>query len=317
MVEDPETECRWNFAFPAPGSQNIARWGVHLFGMGVCVLIVFVYPVAMLRKISRLERSGRLGDEHELSKYGTLYADFNVQGWRVYFRFVQFSMCDVVLSSLEPLLQRSPKDGKVYEPYVMNSVFIGFRFVYMLVVMFYGPYKLKGPMAIDLFGQFVLIGLVGFTIVLDLNEGSLDPDDGATVEAPAWKQAGAIANVVLMVLFTAVELWPLVELVREAYLPKLRRKLATRQVELERAAPVALAALAAAPPPPPPALAGIELVQHQGALLPTAPPPPPQGGGAVVDHANDLVEVRLRMELEDALLFVVGSKDTANLMSWM
>jgi hypothetical protein len=168
-----------------------------------------------------------------------------------------------------------------------------------------------------LFGQFVLIGLVGFTIVLDLNEGSLDPDDGATVEAPAWKQAGAIANVVLMVLFTAVELWPLVELVREAYLPKLRRKLATRQVELERAAPVALAALGAAPPPPPAALAGIELVQHQGALLPTAPPPPPQGGGAVVDHANDLVEVRLRMELEDALLFVVGSKDTANLMSWM
>jgi hypothetical protein len=120
-----------------------------------------------------------------------------------------------------------------------------------------------------------------------------------------------------MILFTAVELWPLVELVREAYLPKLRRKLATRQVELERAASVALAAPAAAPPPPPPALAGIELVQHQGALLPTAPPPPPQGGGAVVDHANDLVEVRLRMKLEDALLFVVGSKDTANLMSWM
>jgi hypothetical protein len=314
MVEDPETECRWNLAFPAPGSQNIARWGVHLFGMGVCILIVFVYPVVMLRKISRLERSGRLEDEHELSKYGTLYADFNVQGRRVYFRFVQFGMCDLVLSSLEPLLQRSPKDGRVYEPYVMNSVFIGFRFVYMLVVVFYGPYKLKGPMAIDLFGQFVLIGLVGFTIVLDLNEGSLDPDDGATVEAPAWMQAGAVANVVLMVLFTAIELWPLVELVREVYLPKLRRKPATKQVELELAAPVAPVAPIAAPAPPP-ALAGTELVQ--GALVPAAPPPPPQGARAVVHRANDLVEVRLRLELEDALLFVVGNKETANLMSWM
>ena len=26
MVEDPETECRWNLGFPAPGSQNMARW---------------------------------------------------------------------------------------------------------------------------------------------------------------------------------------------------------------------------------------------------------------------------------------------------
>jgi hypothetical protein len=317
MVEDPETECRWNLAFPAAGSQNIAKWGVHLFGMGVWILIVLVYPVVMLWKINRLERSGRLEDEHELSKYGTLYADFNVQGWRVYFRFVQFSMCDVVLSSLEPLLQRSPKDGKVYEPYVMNSVFIGFRFVYMLVVMFYGPYKLKGPMAIDLFGQFVLIGLVGFTIVLDLNEGSLDPDDGATVEAPAWMQAGAVANVVLMVLFTAIELWPLVELVREVYLPKLRRKPATKQVESELAAPVAPPSAPPAAPTPLLALSTVELAQRPGASVPATPPPPAQGAGAAVHRVNDLVEVRLRMELEEALLFVVGNKDTVNLMSWM
>jgi hypothetical protein len=36
MVEDPETECRWNLAFPAPGSQNIARWGVHLIKGAGC-----------------------------------------------------------------------------------------------------------------------------------------------------------------------------------------------------------------------------------------------------------------------------------------
>ena len=61
------------------------------------------------------------------------------------------------------------------------------------------------------------------------------------------------------------------------------------------AAPVAPTAPAA---PVPPARAGIELVQHQGALE-----------GAVVHHVNDLVEVRMRMEPEGALLFVVGNKD--------
>jgi hypothetical protein len=51
--------------------------------------------------------------------------------------------------------------------------------------------------------------------------------------------------------------------------------------------------------------AGIELVQHQGALE-----------GAVVHHVNDLVEVRMRMEPEGALLFAVGNKDMERLI-WM
>jgi hypothetical protein len=125
-----------------------------------------------------------------------------------------------------------------------------------------------------------------------------------------------------MALFTAIELWPLVELVRETYLPKLRRKPATKQVDLELAASLAPPTPPIPPAAPPARASGVNLIQHQGALVPAAPPPPPpppppQGEGAVPHHVNDLVEVRLRMEFEDALLFVVGNKDTANLMSWM
>jgi hypothetical protein len=55
---------------------------------------------------------------------------------------------------LQALLSRSPSNGEVYGPYVMNSVFIAFRLIYIGIVLIYRPYHSSWPMVIP----FKLLG---------------------------------------------------------------------------------------------------------------------------------------------------------------
>jgi hypothetical protein len=76
---------------------------------------------------------------------------------------------------------------------------------------------------IDILGQFVLMLLVGFTIGVETYESIYPPDaadEDTTIQVPWWKQAGAITNIVFMAVFTMIELYPLLELLKDLYWPR-------------------------------------------------------------------------------------------------